>query len=66
MDRDTNDTVGKVSEAVSNLAKDPMKGGSEYYREGSRAIALTVQEQPLGSLVVAAAVGFILALIINR
>ncbi|WP_424632145.1 hypothetical protein [Bradyrhizobium sp. SYSU BS000235] len=66
MDKDTNDAVGKVGEVVSNLAKDPMKRGSEYYREGSRAIVSTVQEQPLGSLVVAAAVGFFLALIINR
>ncbi len=66
MDKDTNDAVGKVGEVASNLAKDPMKSGSKYYREGSRAIASTVQEQPLGSLVVAGAVGFILALIISR
>ncbi len=66
MDKDSNDAVGKVSEVASNLAKDPMKSGSELYREGSRAIATTVQEQPLGSLVAAGVVGFILALIISR
>ncbi len=41
MEKNTNDTVGKVGEVASNFAKDPMKSGSEYYREGSRAIAST-------------------------
>jgi hypothetical protein len=66
MEKDTNDTLGKVGEVASNFAKDPMKSGSGYYREGSRAIASTVKEQPLGSLVTAGVVGFILALIISR
>jgi ElaB/YqjD/DUF883 family membrane-anchored ribosome-binding protein len=66
MDKDTNDTLGKVGEVASNLARDPMNSGSELYREGSRAIASTVKEQPLGSLVVAGVVGFMLALILNR
>ncbi len=43
-----------------------MDTGSEYYREGSRALASTVKEQPLGSLLVAGAIGFVLALVLNR
>ncbi len=46
--------------------KDAMDTGSEYYREGSRAVASTVKEQPLGALLVAGAVGFALALMLNR
>jgi ElaB/YqjD/DUF883 family membrane-anchored ribosome-binding protein len=58
--------VLRRSEAASNLAKTAMDSGSEYYREGSRAIASKVKEQPLGSLLVAGAVGFMLALMLNR
>ncbi len=43
-----------------------MDTGSEYYREGSRALASAVKEQPLGSLLVAGAVGVLLALLLNR
>lgn len=60
------DTARDVGEAASNFAKDAMDTGSEYYREGSRAVAATVKEQPLGALLVAGAVGFALALMLNR
>ncbi len=65
MDKDTNDAAGKT-DVASKLAKDAVNTGSEYYREGSRALASTVQEQPLSSLLVAGLVGFMLALILNR
>ena len=55
-----------AGQAASNIAKDAMDTGSEYYREGSRALATTVKEQPLGSLLVAGAVGVLLALLLNR
>jgi uncharacterized protein YjbJ (UPF0337 family) len=60
------DVARDAGEAASNIAKDAMDTGSEYYREGSRALASTVKEQPLGSLLVAGAVGFMLALVLNR
>jgi uncharacterized protein YjbJ (UPF0337 family) len=60
------DVARDAGEAASNIAKDAMDSGGEYYREGSRALVSTVKEQPLGSLLVAGAVGFILALMLNR
>ncbi|MEH2512164.1 ElaB/YqjD/DUF883 family membrane-anchored ribosome-binding protein [Nitrobacteraceae bacterium AZCC 1564] len=66
MENDTNETAGKVGEVASNLGKNVMNSGGEYYREGSRAIASRVQEQPVGSLVVAGVVGFVLALMLSR
>jgi uncharacterized protein YjbJ (UPF0337 family) len=60
------DGARDAGQAVSSLAKDAVDGGSEYYREASRAIVSTVKEQPLGSLVVAGVVGFMLALMLNR
>jgi ElaB/YqjD/DUF883 family membrane-anchored ribosome-binding protein len=66
MDKDKNDVVRDAGETASNVTKKAMDAGSEYYREGSRAVASTVKEQPLSSLLVAGAVGFMLALILNR
>jgi uncharacterized protein YjbJ (UPF0337 family) len=60
------DAARDVGQAASSLAKDAMDTGGEYYREGSRAVASTVKEQPLGALLVAGAVGFALALMLNR
>ncbi|WP_424631724.1 CsbD family protein [Bradyrhizobium sp. SYSU BS000235] len=60
------DVARDAGEAASNIAKDAMDTGTEYYREGSRALASTVEERPLGSLLVAGAVGFMLALMLNR
>jgi ElaB/YqjD/DUF883 family membrane-anchored ribosome-binding protein len=64
-----NATVGvarDAGEAASNLTKNATDTGTEYYREGSRALVSTVKEQPLGSLLVAGVVGFMLALVLNR
>jgi ElaB/YqjD/DUF883 family membrane-anchored ribosome-binding protein len=66
MDKDRDEAAGKVKDVATNLAKDAMDSGSEYYREGSLAIASTVKDQPLGSLVVAGVVGFTLALMLSR
>ena len=66
-DKDTNDAVSTVEASdTRKVAKDALKSGGEFYREGSRAIASTVQEQPLSSLLVAGVIGFMLALILNR
>lgn len=66
MDKDTNEAADKIGEVASNLSRNVMNSGSEYYREGSRAVASKVQEQPLGSLVLAGVVGFVLALMLSR
>jgi uncharacterized protein YjbJ (UPF0337 family) len=55
-----------AGEVATHITKDAMDTGTEYYREVSRALTSTVQEPPLGSLRVAGAVGFMMALVLNR
>lgn len=60
------DTVRDIGDAASGYAQDAVEAGSEAYRDGSKAVASAVQKQPLGALLVAGAVGFALALMLNR
>lgn len=60
------DAVRDIGDAASGVANDAIDAGSGIYRDGSRAMASTVRNQPLGSLLVAGAVGFALALMLNR
>lgn len=60
------DAVRDIGDAASKTASEALDAGGEIYRDGSRAVASTVRDQPLGSLLVAGAVGFALALILNR
>lgn len=60
------DAVRDLSGAASGAASDAIDAGSDIYRDGSKAMAATVRDQPLGSLLVAGAVGFALALMLNR
>lgn len=60
------DTARDLGDAASEYAKDAMEAGSDIYRGGTKAMAATVREQPLGSLLIAGAVGFALALMLNR
>ncbi len=55
-----------LGDAASGFAQQAIDAGEDFYRDGSRAVAAKVQEQPLGALLVAAAAGFALALILNR
>ncbi|MGD9839620.1 MAG: CsbD family protein [Afipia sp.] len=60
------DTARDLGDAASEYAKDAMEAGSDIYRGGTKAMAATVREQPLGSLLIAGAAGFALALMLNR
>jgi uncharacterized protein YjbJ (UPF0337 family) len=60
------DAARDIGDAASGYAKDAIDAGSDLYRDGNKAIASTVQNQPLGALLVAGAVGFALALMLNR
>jgi uncharacterized protein YjbJ (UPF0337 family) len=60
------DAVRDIGDTAGDYAKDALDKGSDIYRDGSRAMASTVRDQPLGSLLVAGAVGFALALMLNR
>jgi uncharacterized protein YjbJ (UPF0337 family) len=53
------DAVRDAGETVAGFAED-------VYRDGGRAVASQIRHNPLGSLVVAGAVGFALALMLNR
>jgi len=60
------DAARDIGDTASGYAQDAVDAGSEAYRDGSRAVASAVQNQPLGALLVAGAVGFALALMLNR
>lgn len=60
------DTARDIGDAASKYTSDAIDAGSDIYRDGSKAVAATVRDQPLGSLLVAGAVGFALALMLNR
>lgn len=58
--RDATDAaVGMAKEAYDNIS-------GETLREGSQAVVKKVQDNPLGSLLVAAGIGFALALLMTR
>ena len=60
------DAVSDLGDSATGFAKDAIDRGADYYAEGNRAVASTVQNQPLGSLLLAGAIGFGLALFMRR
>jgi uncharacterized protein YjbJ (UPF0337 family) len=60
------DAARDAKEATVNYAKDAYEQGGDSLRGGSQAVAKRVQENPLGALMVAGAIGFALALLMTR
>lgn len=60
------DAARDLSENAGSYAQDAIEAGEKYYRQGNKAVASAVKDQPLGALLIAGAVGFTLALILNR
>ncbi len=60
------DAAGELGDTAADLTRQALDAGSAYYRGGSRAIASTIRHQPVGALLAAGAVGFALALMLNR
>lgn len=60
------DAARDIGDAAGDYAKDAMDAGEKIYRQGNQAVASAVKDQPLGALLVAGAVGFTLALLLNR
>lgn len=60
------DAARDIGDTASEYAREALDAGSDIYRDGSKAVASTVRDQPLGALLVAGAVGFALALMLNR
>ena len=60
------DAVRGATDAATSYAKDAYDQGGDRLRDGSQVLAQKVQQSPLGTLMVAGAIGFALALLMTR
>jgi ElaB/YqjD/DUF883 family membrane-anchored ribosome-binding protein len=60
------DAAREATDATVNYAKDAYENSGDIFRDGSQAIAKKVQDNPLGSMLIAGGIGFALALIMTR
>jgi uncharacterized protein YjbJ (UPF0337 family) len=60
------DAARNVGDAATSYARDAYENSGETMRGGSEAIAQKVQDNPLGSLLIAGGIGFALALLMTR
>ena len=60
------DAARDAGDAAVNLAKDAYDNSGDTIRDGRKAMAKTVQDNPLGALLVAGGIGFALALLMTR
>ena len=60
------DAVREASDAAVSYAKDAYENSGDTFRDGSQAIAKKVQDNPLGSILIAGGIGFALALMMTR
>ena len=60
------DAAREAGEAAGNLARDVYETSGDTIQTGTRAVAKTVRDYPLGSLLIAGGIGFALALMMTR
>ena len=60
------DAARDAGDAAVGYAKDAYENPRETLRDGSQAVAKTIQDNPLGALLVAGGIGFILATLLMR
>ncbi len=60
------DAVSDATDAAVNYAKDAIGNPADTLRGSQKAVADTVQENPLGALLIAGGIGFALALMMTR
>ena len=60
------DAASDAADAAVSYAKDAYENSGETIRGGQKAVAKTVQENPIGALLVAGGIGFALALLMTR
>ena len=60
------DAAREAKDAAVGYAKDSYEKSGDTFRDGSQAIAKGVQDNPLGSLLIAGGIGFALALLMTR
>jgi uncharacterized protein YjbJ (UPF0337 family) len=60
------DAAREATDAAVDYAKDAYENSGDTFRDGSQAIAKKVQDNPLGSMLIAGAIGFVLAQWLTR
>jgi uncharacterized protein YjbJ (UPF0337 family) len=60
------DAARDAGDAAVSYAKDAYENSGDTFRGGSEAVAKKVQDNPLGSLLIAGGIGFALALLMSR
>jgi uncharacterized protein YjbJ (UPF0337 family) len=60
------DAARDASDAAMGYAKDAYANSGDTFRDSSQAVAQKVQDNPLGSLLIAGGIGFALALMMTR
>ena len=60
------DATREATDAAVSYAKDAYENSGDTCRDSSQAIAKTVQDNPLGSMLIAGGIGFALALLMTR
>src|ERR1700675_529081 len=60
------DIARDAGDAAIGYAKDAYQNSGETLRAGSQAVAKTMQDNPLGALLIAGGIGFALALLMTR
>src|SRR5260221_8899506 len=60
------DAARDASDAAVGYAKNAYENRGESFRDGQQAVAKKVQNNPLGSLLIAGGIGFALAMLVTR
>jgi uncharacterized protein YjbJ (UPF0337 family) len=60
------DAAREATDATVSYAKDAYENSGDTFRDGSQAVAKKVQENPLGSMLIAGGIGFALGLLMTR
>jgi uncharacterized protein YjbJ (UPF0337 family) len=60
------DAARDAGDAAVSYAKDAYDNSGDTLRDGSQAVARKVQDNPLGALLIAAGIGFALAMLMTR
>lgn len=60
------DKARDAADMATGYAKQVYEGSGDTFRDGSEALSKRIQENPLGSVLVAGAIGFALALLMTR
>ena len=56
----------ETTDAAASYAKDTYENSGDTFRDSAQAIAKKVQDNPLGSMLIAGGIGFALALLMTR